>query len=65
MDFDGQGDALFGEGLLQARSRDFKMVIVPGDSSMIGSYLHVELSGTTGSTFTGLPVAERAQLPMA
>jgi len=52
-------------GLLQARTRDFKTVIVPGDASMIGSYATVELTGTTGSTFTGAVVRERAPLPMA
>ena len=52
-------------GLLQARTRDFKTVIIPGDRSMIGTYATVELTGTTGSTFTGVPVRERAQLPMA
>ena len=55
-------------GLLQARTRDFKTVIVPGDESMIGQYLHVELTGTTGSTFTGAVVEarpERRPLPMA
>ena len=51
--------------LLQARTRDFKTVLVPGDVSMIGRYLTVELSGTTGSTFTGLPVNERRPLPVA
>lgn len=52
-------------GLLQARTRDFKTVIIPGDQSMIGTYATVELTGTTGSTFTGVPVRERAPLPMA
>jgi tRNA-2-methylthio-N6-dimethylallyladenosine synthase len=51
--------------LLQSRSRDFKTVLVPGDESMIGRYLTVELTGTTGSTFTGAPVAERRPLPVA
>jgi hypothetical protein len=32
---------------------------------MIGTYCTVELTGTTGSTFTGTPVQERAPLPMA
>ena len=53
---------------LQARSRDFKTVIVPGDPSMIGTYCTVELTGTTGSTFTGTPVAakpDRMPLPVA
>ena len=50
--------------LLQARSRDFKTVLVPGDESLLGRYLTVELTGTTGSTFTGLPVGERRPLPV-
>jgi tRNA-2-methylthio-N6-dimethylallyladenosine synthase len=52
-------------GLLQARTRDFKTVIVPGDADMIGTYATVELTGTTGSTFTGAIVRERAPLPVA
>ncbi len=41
-------------GLLQARTREFRTVIVPGDEAMIGRYYNVELTGTTGSTFTGV-----------
>jgi len=48
-----------------ARTRDFKTVMVPGDVSMLGSYVTVELTGTTGSTFTGQIVAERKPLPLA
>jgi tRNA-2-methylthio-N6-dimethylallyladenosine synthase len=48
--------------LLQSRTRDFKTVLVPGDESLIGRYITVELTGTTGSTFTGAPVSERAPL---
>jgi tRNA-2-methylthio-N6-dimethylallyladenosine synthase len=51
--------------LLQSRTRDHKTVLVPGDDTMIGRYVTVELTGTTGSTFTGAPVAERVLLPMA
>jgi len=51
--------------LLQARSGDFKTVLVPGTPAMIGTYLTVELTGTTGATFTGTPVQERRPLPMA
>ncbi|MGI8509758.1 MAG: tRNA (N6-isopentenyl adenosine(37)-C2)-methylthiotransferase MiaB [Gemmatimonadaceae bacterium] len=51
-------------GLLQARTRDFKTVIIPGDAAMIGQYHHVEITGTTGSTFTGSVVAARTALPM-
>ena len=52
-------------GLLQARTRDFKTVIIPGDADLIGRYAMVELTGTTGSTFTGSMVKERSALPMA
>ena len=40
-------------GLLQSRTRDFRVVMIPGDVSLIGKYLTVELTGTTGSTFIG------------
>ena len=52
-------------GLLQSRTRDFKTVMIPGDVSLIGRYLNVELTGTTGSTFIGQVVGQRAPLPMA
>jgi tRNA-2-methylthio-N6-dimethylallyladenosine synthase len=52
-------------GLLQSRTRDFKIVMIPGDASLIGRYLNVELTGTTGSTFLGQVVGQRAPLPMA
>ena len=52
-------------GLLQSRTRDFKVVMIPGDPSLIGRYLNVELTGTTGSTFIGHVVDQRAPLPMA
>jgi tRNA-2-methylthio-N6-dimethylallyladenosine synthase len=51
-------------GLLQARTRDFKTVIIPGEADLIGTYATVELTGTTGSTFTGSVVRERAALRM-
>jgi tRNA-2-methylthio-N6-dimethylallyladenosine synthase len=51
--------------LLQARTRDFKTVLVPGGEEMIGRYYTVELTGTTGSTFTGALVQDRRSLPMA
>jgi tRNA-2-methylthio-N6-dimethylallyladenosine synthase len=54
-----------GDELVQTRTRDFKTVLVPGGEEMIGRYLTVELTGTTGSTFTGTPVRERQPLPMA
>jgi tRNA-2-methylthio-N6-dimethylallyladenosine synthase len=52
-------------GLLQTRTRDFKTVMIPGDTKLIGKYLNVELTGTTGSTFVGRVVGQRAALPMA
>lgn len=58
-------EARRGGDLVQARTRDFKTVLIPGDASMLGRYFTVELTGTTGSTFTGAIVPERAPLPMA
>ena len=52
-------------GLLQSRTRDFKVVMIPGDVSLIGKYLTVKLTGTTGSTFLGQVVGQRAELPLA
>ena len=54
-----------GEAMLMARTRDFKTVLIPGDETMLGQYFTVELTGTTGSTFTGSIVRERQPLPMA
>jgi tRNA-2-methylthio-N6-dimethylallyladenosine synthase len=51
--------------LLQGRTRDFKTVLIAGEQSMVGQYATVELTGTTGSTFTGAILPERAPLPMA
>jgi tRNA-2-methylthio-N6-dimethylallyladenosine synthase len=51
--------------LLQCRTRDFKTVLIPGGESLIGQYLTVALTGTTGSTFTGSLVNERQPLPVA
>ncbi len=53
-----------GDDVLQTRTRDFKTVLVPGDASMLGDYLNVELTGTTGSTFTGQVVRERGRQPL-
>ncbi|HVA58739.1 MAG: tRNA (N6-isopentenyl adenosine(37)-C2)-methylthiotransferase MiaB [Gemmatimonadaceae bacterium] len=58
-------EARRGGDLLQARTRDFKTVLVPGDAALLGQYLTVELTGTTGSTFTGAIVTERQPLPLA
>ena len=58
-------EAKRGEAMLLTRTRDYKSVLVPGDGSMLGQYLTVELTGTTGSTFTGSIVRERQPLPVA
>ena len=51
--------------LLQGRTRRHHTVLVPGSEALIGSYRTVELTGTTGSTFTGAVVPARAALPLA
>ncbi|HET7552440.1 MAG TPA: tRNA (N6-isopentenyl adenosine(37)-C2)-methylthiotransferase MiaB [Gemmatimonadaceae bacterium] len=51
--------------LLQGRTRRHHTVLVPGGEALIGSYRTVELTGTTGSTFTGAVVPSRAALPLA
>jgi len=55
--------------LLMGRTRDWKTVLVPGDISLVNTYHQVELTGTTGSTFTGTFVRDerpvRQALPMA
>jgi tRNA-2-methylthio-N6-dimethylallyladenosine synthase len=58
-------EARRGGDLVQGRTRDFKTVLIPGDASMLGQYLTVELTGTTGSTFTGQVIATRKALPLA
>lgn len=47
-------------GLLQARSRNNKIALVDGPDEWVGTYRHVRLTGTTGSTFTAWPVGEEA-----
>ena len=58
-------EARRGGDMLQGRTRDFRTVLVPGDASLVGRYLTVELTGTTGSTFTGVVVPQREPLPLA
>ena len=47
--------------MLQARTRDFKTVMVPAEGVEVGGYYTVELTGTTGSTFTGAVVRDDAR----
>ena len=58
-------EARRGESMLMTRTRDFRTVLVAGDASQLGQYLTVELTGTTGSTFTGSVVRQRQALPLA
>lgn len=51
--------------MLQGRTRDFRTVLLPGTTDLIGTYATVEITGTTGSTFTGAVVQQRQPLPMA
>ena len=50
--------------MLQGRTRDFKTVMVPADAGAIGQLIDVELTGTTGATFTATLVRNRVPLPM-
>ncbi|MEP6781625.1 MAG: tRNA (N6-isopentenyl adenosine(37)-C2)-methylthiotransferase MiaB [Gemmatimonadaceae bacterium] len=50
--------------MLQGRTRDFKTVMVPADAGVIGQLVNVELTGTTGATFTGTAIRSRSPLPM-
>lgn len=45
--------------LLQGRSRTNKVVLVERGLEMIGEYERVRITGTTGSTFTGIPQRTR------
>jgi tRNA-2-methylthio-N6-dimethylallyladenosine synthase len=49
-------------GLLQARTRNNKIVLLDGPVGWIGTYLPARLTGSTGSTFTGVPLAARREL---
>ncbi len=56
-----EGVARRGE-MLQARTRANKVVLIEGPTEWIGSYLLVRLTGTTGATFTGVPLAAGKEL---
>jgi len=49
-------------GLLQTRTRTNKVVLVDGPTEWIGAYRTVRLTGTTGSTFTGVPASTGREL---
>jgi tRNA-2-methylthio-N6-dimethylallyladenosine synthase len=48
------------KGDMLGRADSAKVVAFPGDDSLVGRYLHVTLTGTTGATFRGVMVPEAA-----
>lgn len=49
-------------GGLQTRTRTNKVVLVEGPEDLIGSYLDARLTGTTGATFSGVPLQSVREL---
>jgi hypothetical protein len=49
-------------GLLQARTRQHRTVLVDGPASWIGGYRTVRLVGTTGATFVGEPALQTLEV---
>jgi tRNA-2-methylthio-N6-dimethylallyladenosine synthase len=49
-------------GLLQARTRQHRTVLVDGPAEWIGSYRTVRLVGTTGATFVGEPALQTLEV---
>ncbi|MSR07567.1 MAG: tRNA (N6-isopentenyl adenosine(37)-C2)-methylthiotransferase MiaB [Gemmatimonadetes bacterium] len=49
-------------GGLQARTRTNKIVLVEGNEDLVGNYMDVRLTGTTGSTFSGVPTRSGLEL---
>jgi tRNA-2-methylthio-N6-dimethylallyladenosine synthase len=48
--------------MLQSRTRTNKVVLIEGSTDLVGSYHRIRLTGTTGSTFTGVPTAADREL---
>ena len=48
--------------LLQARTRTNKVALLEGDDALVGQYLDVRFTGTTGATFTAVPVRSAREL---
>jgi tRNA-2-methylthio-N6-dimethylallyladenosine synthase len=42
------------QGDMLGRTASYKVVAFPGDDALLGRYLHVRLTGTTGATFRGI-----------
>ena len=58
---EGKTAVALGLARLAARS-GWKVVLVDGPTAWIGTYAQVRLTGTTGSTFTGVPVQAGREL---
>jgi tRNA-2-methylthio-N6-dimethylallyladenosine synthase len=43
-------------GDMLGRTESYKVVAFPGDESLVGRYMHVRITGTTGATFRGAAV---------
>jgi len=56
-----EGQAKRGD-LLQSRTRTKKVALVAGPAEWIGTYRRVRLTGTTGSTFTAVPIEAEREL---
>jgi tRNA-2-methylthio-N6-dimethylallyladenosine synthase len=54
-----------GDGEIQARTRDFKTVVLRAGAAVLGGYYRVRLTGTTGSTFTGEIIGPSRALPVS
>jgi tRNA-2-methylthio-N6-dimethylallyladenosine synthase len=50
------------EGFMLGRTRRNKVAVFPGARGLMGSYLTLELTRTTGATFVGVPASGRAVL---
>jgi tRNA-2-methylthio-N6-dimethylallyladenosine synthase len=48
-------------GDMLGRADSFKVVAFPGDAGLVGSYLDVRFTGTTGATFRGVAVGTSAR----
>jgi len=55
-------EGLAKRGGLQTRTRTNKTVLIDGAAGLAGSYLDVRLTGTTGATFSGVPVPGAREL---
>ncbi len=56
-----EGRAKRGDAL-QSRTRTNKIVLIEGPAEWVGTYREVRLTGSTGSTFSGVPVDSQREL---